>query len=226
MKYSPAYQLIIYIYYISFVSGRNWERKLHLRSVLPRAVIVLEGTPVTAYCGSSSPVNWTFFSFNTNIRGRHTSLHHKHLVGYKNITLVDLVERDSGLYYCHGTYLNSSFQKFIKVNVKSRMPRNQIVPSLIEVSIGSAVTLKCGSEKRVEWFGAHIQKQNRSIGRNSLTLYNMQKQHSGLYICRGYTNFIFHSSSTVFVGSLVERIFRLKTYSLNPNQMIDYYRMY
>ncbi len=53
------------------------------------------------------------------------------------------------------------------------------------MSQNSTVTLSCRSVTPTEWFSIHFQHQSKSIEGNSLTLFNLQGEHSGEYICRG-----------------------------------------
>ncbi len=175
----------------------------------PYAVVMFEGNTLTIYCGSSSQVNWTFhhdYDLNYNAT-RGFPVSSNHIIGYKNITLVNLQKKNSGDYYCHGMVKNDTLLMSIYVLVMDAPLLGDVIPNWIEVSDGESVTLICGSARPIEWYGVHIHTQNKSVRGNRLTLFNLKRQHSGLYLCWGYAEeSLFHSEAKILVDSLVVRI--------------------
>ena len=221
-KYLLFIQFFLLVY-DTLVGGKNWHvRELFLRSVDPKYVTVPEKSAVNIYCGSSSPVNWTYTQSGLHpaISEVSITVHSKHLIGYKTIMLIHLLQKDSGDYCCLGKDRNVYFRVCSLVSVVKSVPLGSVIPSLAEVLEGGSVTLQCGSEYPVEWFSLQYQNQNKTVQNNFLTLYNLRKEHSGPYLCRGTKLTItqipfisqarliqFHQTALIFVGSTVKRIY-------------------
>ncbi len=186
--------------YLTPSDCKNWHKIIVYPSqVIPPRVHVPEGTPVKAYCGSSSPVQW--------IHGNH-SINTKHETDRNSITLHNLKVSDSGFYYCRGTvYENTAFTNYIAVFVHSRVRLGEVIPDYLEVSKNDTVTVYCGSAKPVEWFGLHFNISKVENG-NVLILRNLKREHSGRYMCRGVSHGakVFHSQVIIIVD--VNVIFR------------------
>ena len=77
-----------------------------------------------------------------------------------------------------------------------------LLPSWVEVTAGSQVTLTCGSLNQVEWFSVHLHELEKTFYQDKVILYRLQKEHSGRYFCRGTNsvNNIFHSSAVIIVN--------------------------
>ncbi len=133
-----------------------------------------------------SPVNWSFAQIGRSLPSSPVSS--GHLIGYKNITLVNLQVEDSGYYNNRPFPVRSSLVLVVRTS-----SYGFVVPSWVEVREGSSVSLTCGSLKIAEWYSVNFYKQNTSIVGNTLTLHNLQKEHSGRYFCRG-VKFILHST--------------------------------
>ncbi len=221
-KYLLFIQFFLLVY-DTLVGGENWHvRELFLRSVDPKYVTVPEKSAVNIYCGSSSPVNWTYTQSGLHpaISEVSITVHSRHLIGYKTIILIHLLQKDSGDYCCLGKDRNVYFRVCSLVSVVKSVPLGSVIPSLAEVLEGGSVTLQCGSEYPVEWFSLQYQNQNKTVQNNFLTLYNLRKEHSGPYLCRGTKLTItqipfisqarliqFHQTALIFVGSTVKRIY-------------------
>ncbi len=219
---------MLHLYCTSLVHSKDWnDRKLYLKSIEPQYVNILENYPVRVYCGSSSPVNWTYSSLHAvpTLGQLDVAVHSRHQIGHKAITLIDLLENDTGYYNCHGKYFNTNVIMHIFVSVMKRLVTGLVAPSLTEASSGSSVTLHCGSAGSVEWFSVHYQNQTKTQRGNSLTLHHLRKEHSGLYVCRGHWerttigSKTFHSTAIILVDSVIQRINRLKPEILHSNLM-------
>ena len=184
------YWVVIVIHSLSIIKNTNIvyclnRRKLNLflGKILPDFAIIFENNNLTLYCGSSSPVNWSFVQISGS--DLESPVPGGHPVGYKNITLVNLQEEDSGYYYCRGyiDYLPFTERSFVIVVRTSSS--GFVVPNWVEVREGTSVSLTCGSLKIAEWYSVNFYKQNTSIVGNTLTLHSLQKEHSGRYFCRG-----------------------------------------
>ncbi len=198
-------------------STANWGViDIYYKEVVPLSVEVFEKSSVTLYCGSSSPVQWMYMP---SYCSTYQSILQHHLKGSKQITLQNLKTVDSGLYYCNGTYEGGTFSSFVDLIVhKGFVPKGRIVPDRVEIAAGGNVTLTCSSNDKVEWFSEHIAHQDKIIGYNYLELFNLQKEHSGLYFCRGthyqynelwdldFMPHLFHSSASIIVDSTINRI--------------------
>ncbi len=221
--YVKLCQLMLFLCCTSLVRSKDWNnRKLYLKSIKPHYVHILERNPVRVYCGSSSPVNWTYcpllaFTFD--------AVHSRHEIGHKAITLIDLLENDTGYYNCHGKYHNTDFIINMFVLVMKRLFVGLVAPSLTEALSGGSVTLHCGSAGSVEWFSVHYQNQTKTLWDNSLTLNHLRKEHSGYYVCRGRWNRTtqggktFHSTAIILVDSVIQHINRVKPDILHSNLM-------
>lgn len=207
-KFSWSTQTLLYIT-LSSIYCQNWQKiDLPFGHISPPfAVLALKGTTLKIYCGSSSPVNWTYLNYEMHSIERDVPVSSKHKKGYKSISLFNLQETDTGDYYCHGMINKVSFSLHVYVAVLDRKVTGQIIPSWIELRGGESITLTCGSDKPVEWYGVDINTQNKSVQANNITLYNLSGQHSGRYFCRGYDGeSLFHATAMVLVDSFVVRI--------------------
>lgn len=211
-------QVIVFFYCaVVTVFGKNWQQIIvRPKSIEPsKTVTLFPGASLTLYCGTTSLANWTFFPLTDLFESPISS---RHLKGYNNITLKDLKVEDTGSYYCHGTFGTEQFTKYTFVNVLIYHPdgaQTYVVPNWIEVPINGSVALYCGSLTPVEWISASFLSVPKSLVGNRLELYNLQKEHSGLYICRGTfkipqfligLNYVinpinlFHSKAVIIVG--------------------------
>ncbi len=196
-----------------YLENRDWLQVIiDPTDVIPEDFDILEGTPVKSYCGSLSPVVWTY-SRNENvgegdidISSRDDPLPSGFRLGNNTVILTNLSELDSGSFNCIGTYHDHEkrtkrFRNWFSVKVWSEIQVGLVLPSIIEVSESENVTLTCGSTKQVEWFGLTLPDQQKSVTNNTLTLWNLSKEFSGPYICRGtlISRKIFHSRSIVLV---------------------------
>ncbi len=211
-RYLALFRTLSWYYFVSssLVVGRNYSviDLLFQRMAPPNGATVFEGATINVYCGSSSPVNWTFHH-NYDIRPRNIGLpvSNRHIKGDKNITLVHLEVNDSGDYYCHGMANNEHFSIQIYIEVTRIVIVGIVIPNWVEAEEGSSATLHCGSVKRVMWNGVHLSSQNKTIRGNIITLYNLKKEHSGRYFCRGFDmEGIFQESAYVLVDAYVARI--------------------
>ncbi len=154
--------MCMYCYQKCSVFGqRDWRHILVLAyHVYPHLVELLEGMKVKLYCGSSSPLNWSFTRLNwsSNWDGG----------VWLNIPLLTLGRtytfmNDSGLYNCFGKYDYVLFFHFSSVKVYTEVLRGQVLPNWMVTSEGDSVILSCGSIKPVEWFSAHFHSQNITL---------------------------------------------------------------
>lgn len=213
--------LVLICYILKFSSfflrcyGRNWRRiYVRLQTVCPERVKMTEGTSVTAYCGSLTQVNWSFSTIDIYRGETETSpldlspISERHVKGYYNLTLVNLSEADTGYFYCHGSYRDIPFVRPIHVEVMKLPKIGKILPSWIETTAGSSVTLFCGSIKPTLWFSSYLHSQNKTVKHNSLTIHNIGKEHSGPYVCRGvdWRKNIFHAHTRVIVDGYTETV--------------------
>ncbi len=218
--YVKLCQLMLYLHSTLLVHSKDWnDRKVYLKCIEPQSVNVLERNPVRVYCGSTSPVNWTYNSSPLAFPREgliDATVHSRHEIGHKEITLIDLLQNDTGYYNCHGKFYNTLFKKHIYVLVMKHPVIGLVTPSLMEASRGGSVTLHCGSAESVEWFSVHYQNQTKSLRGNSLTLYYLRKEHTGVYVCRGRRErttsgrTIFHAKAIIFVDNVIQRINGLK----------------
>lgn len=185
--------LLLIFYVIKFSSlflsctGRNWRRiYVPMKYVYPKQVELIEGTSMTAYCGSDIQVKWTFSATNTfNQPLQEIQVHEKHVKGYNNITLVNMLEADQGYFFCHGSFGTKPFVSSIKVEVMKIPKLGGVLPSWIETTAGSMVTLHCGSVGPVKWYSEHLNSQTTSLVQNSIVIHDIKKEHSGPYLCKG-----------------------------------------
>ncbi len=152
----------------------------------------------------------------------------KHILGFKQLTLVDLDFNDYGQYLCSWTRGGVRFEAYAIVWIFSPSyfavfgyfsEFGRVSPSWIEVSQNSSVTLTCYSTIRVYWHGFHFQSLKKKFQNNTVTLYNLQKEHSGEYICRGGHNFsidghfiMFHARARIIVDGDITRIDSFRRY--------------
>lgn len=204
---------LLIFYSPCFYAGRDWQRiQLHLGLVIPYSANLKEGDSITVYCGSISIAIWSYIP-PSEYSGQPVS--RKHCMGYRNITLSNLLQNDSGVYICQSFYRTNSFSDIFSVQVWQEVPNGLVVPSWIEVSGGSSVTLTCGSSTPVIWFSVYYNSLNKTVIGNTLTLHNLQGKQSGYYVCRGTTlsqhhiRSIFHSSSRLIVNGYLEVTFDL-----------------
>ncbi len=193
--------------------------------VLPLAFCALEGNSVKAYCGSLSPVKWTYGPNYLPLPSRHT-------VANNSIILNNVRLSDAGTYYCNGTYENrnqeiKTFVNYFYIEVFEMAEEGLIFPNYLEVSEGSNATLTCGSLKQAEWFSKDIQRQKKTIIGNTLILHHLRKEQSGLYFCRGVEKpildepmRIFHNDATIIVDGYVD-IIKSNTLTLTLSEILE-----
>ncbi len=218
--------LFLATFNIFVVWGKKWhEIDVYKSEVVPNFVRIFERTPVIAYCGSSVPVNWTYQNLGSTAKINLTPVPHGvnipflyQLSGTK-ISLYSLTKDDSGIFHCHGRYGNEAMESFqftgsmlmFVLDKTDQLPYHTIVPNYVEVFEGDTVTLRCRSDLPVEWFYRRDLIKNSITGSNSFTLINLEKEHSGVYICLGvYNNVIdidepvpFHSRARIVVDSSI-----------------------
>ncbi len=209
----PIYLLIIYT--DTLVYGTYWENIVVFPTfVKPERVKVLKGSSITVYCGSSSPVNWSFVPVQNifSQSGHLTSLPKRHRQRNKSLTLFDLSLKDTGMYYCYGVHSNKKFVSPLYVSVNVSPNDGTVYPDWVEAPINGSVTLTCGSSAPVTWYSVHWRKLQKRVVNNSVTLFNLQKEHSGRYMCRGVKKLnsqdsrvanVFHSYAIIMVDSFV-----------------------
>ncbi len=191
--------------------------------LIPRFVYVFGENPVKSACGSLSPVTWTYkrefslhWEYNTTSEGNYIYIGNNeplpttHIQQNNTIILTNLRESDSGYYYCFGTHTNNigqiaPFLRAFRLNVLNVAPIGYVLPSLTYVSTGDNATFVCGSSLRVEWFFRSIRGQEVHVANKTLYLYYVRKEHSGLYICRGFRRDgnVFHFPATLFVDTSI-----------------------
>ncbi len=178
---------------LTSVSAIDWQRiEVFPKTVLPSQPMVFEGAFLTLHCGSSSPTQW-FYTPSYYLYYTHPNLFPKlsitaqHFQGNTYLKLPNLNHNDSGIYHCIGTYDNDNFRTFTHVQIIERVPYRRVIPEWVEVTSGANVTLRCGSITKVEWFSVYMDKQDKLFGYDTftITLLNLQKGHSGIYVCRG-----------------------------------------
>ncbi len=179
-------------------------------------VNVFEGSTVMGACGSLQPVTWTYtidvnqdFGYDFDsvddiyvYLGNNDPLPGTNTQHNNTIILTNLRVSDTGYYYCFGTYrtyfgMIDHFQESFHVNVHTAAPFGYVLPDVIHVSEGNNVTFVCGSSRGVKWFFRPI-GQEVHLTNNTLLLYNVRKNSSGLYFCRG-----FHRNRTIFQNPAV-----------------------
>ncbi len=110
--------IAFYTVLISFVTssgGRNWQHiEVYVHDLIPELLFVEEDYSANLYCGSYSPdVNWTYSNISL---GRDISEYQpvssKHDTGWKQLTLNNLKEGDSGFYTCSGRDSGHFFQLY------------------------------------------------------------------------------------------------------------------
>ena len=216
---------------ILIVCGKDWRQIIvYDLEVVPNMVRTFEGTPVIAYCGSFSLTSWSYQRFGYNemifLTNEPFSLRTPFIYHILNrsIILNNLRATDSGLFYCQGTYNASdfgtvTFSSSITVLVEAYNEEASdyaVVPNYIEVSEGDSVTLRCKSDKPVEWFSSRLKYMNTIVQNDSITLKNLRKVDSGPYLCRGIAlDFItggflrtrkpFHRRARIVVDGYVSR---------------------
>lgn len=172
-------------------------------TVLPRRVVVLEKTPVTAYCKNNSTATWTKL-----VRGNYIPVHRRHHKQKYKIVFVKLLKKDSGVYFCrkqNDRFSNrptpTLFKRSIIITVKKKPGYGQALPTRVEIKEGDSITLSCGSFTPVLWVGVHLPSMDCTRRGNSLLITNMRKEHSGRFLCRGIREekTVFHDFSIVLV---------------------------
>ncbi len=203
--------LIVLTYFLFKVSGNDWQYiDVQPESLQPTGIVHLfEGASLTIYCGSASPAYWSFDSYRWPVVNRHS-------IEYRSIKLNNLEIKDSGTYYCYGTNADTRFVEDVQIAVflnRSYGLSGKVIPSWVEIPENGSVTLFCDSAGPLEWKSLHFHGMQKKIEGKTLTLYNLQKHHSGRYICRGiiyYSNnkrrSIFHNSATIIVDGIVRYI--------------------
>ncbi len=192
-------------------SCENWRKmKVYHTQVFPMSFTALEGNIVKAYCGSMSPVKWTYGPNHLPLPS--------HTVFNNSIILNNVRLSDTGKYFCNGTYQNEvqeikTFVNYFIIKVFETAEEGLILPNFLEVSEGSNATLTCGSLKQAEWFSKNIQSQKKTIIGNTLILHHLRKEQSGLYVCRGVEKHnldehmrVFHNDATIIVDGYVDII--------------------
>jgi len=213
--------LIWLVYFLTSSCTRNWQEiEVHIAEIVPRYLVVEENSTFNLYCGSnSSALHWTFKARSLDVWNTSTRpISSKHSIGLKQLTLNNIkYDEDNGDYYCNWRSPQGQlFQGYSRVSVVNK--RNlelyqnkhlgQISPNFTEVSSNTTVTLTCYSSTPVEWFSIHLAKLKIETGANSLTLLNIQNEHSGEHLCRGsYATYghIFHARALVYVDGTVTR---------------------
>ncbi len=186
---------------------------------------VLEGGTVKGACGSFNPVVWTFVNhpiYSIFVRrnyiqlaifsfmGDTSPLPDSNIQQNNSIILTNLKISDSGVYHCYGTYRTQSgmirnFMNYFRLVVYPRNVTGIVLPSVTHVYEGENVTLFCGSSRVSEWYFTRS-GQDVQIANNELFLYNVRKEDSGSYLCRGVTSYTvrtFQSIAYLFVGTRV-----------------------
>ncbi len=212
---------------ILIVCGKDWRQIIvYGLEVVPNIVRTFEGTPVIAYCGSFSLTTWTYQRFGYNemifLTNEPFSLRTPFIYQILNrsIILNNLRSTDSGLFYCHGTYntgyfgivtFSSSIRVFVEQN-NEEAPDYVLIPNYVEVSEGDSVTLRCKSDKPVEWFSSRLKYMNTIVQNDSIMLKKLWKVDSGPYLCRGIvldsitgTRKLFHLLARIVVDGYVSR---------------------
>lgn len=194
----------------------NWERAISLNvwtnipiyhsQVVPWRVRMFENTPIRLYCGSLSPVTWTYFK-------EHLPIPTEYQADNNSIKLMNLKEHHSGTYYCHGTYRNkankiTTFKNYILIHVKKQVDYGEVLPSKVILSEGSDLIIRCGSKRPAEWVSMNSFNKYSIEQGNTLSLKNLTKEHSGPYLCRGvnHLNNLFHAKAIIFVNPNIQSI--------------------
>ncbi len=156
---------------ILIVWGKDWRQIIvYDLEVVPNRVRTFEGTPVIAHCRSFSLTNWTYQRFGCNemifLTNEPYSLRTPFIYHILNrsIILNNLRATDSGLFYCHvtnntGDFGSVTFSSSIRVFVEAYNEEASdyvVIPNYIEVSEGDSVTLRCKSDKPMEWFSSRL----------------------------------------------------------------------
>ncbi len=186
------------------LSTKDWGNiKLFHTQVVPWRVRILENTPVKVYCGSLSPVTWTYLQEHLPLPTEY------HIEGNYSIKLMNLREYHSGTFYCHGTYINNdlketTFKNYIMIHVKKHVDYGEVLPSQLIVSEGSNITITCSSIKPVEWISLHSKYKAKQD--SSLYLHQITKEQSGPYLCRGVNHLkhIFQARSVIIVNPHIQ----------------------
>ena len=180
----------------SFIS-RRWIT-VRYGEVIPLHSLVMEKSSVTLHVGSATDVTWRFPSNVTGVY-RHERYRHK-------LILNNLIEADSGIYSCHGTFSDGQiFYHLAFINVYKEPYPGMVFPyPHIEASEGDSVKLACGSVKPVKWIGL----QHYLKGSNELHLNQLKVNDSGPFLCIGVTedNEVFHEITAVIVNASVQVI--------------------
>ncbi len=218
------------IYFVASSGRRNWQQiEVYIYELVPNGLFVEEDFSGNLYCGSySSAVNWSYSNTSSGwilSESQNQPVSSKHSKKWKQVTLNNLKESDTGFYTCSGRDAGYSFEIYSMVKVIRKSDEElhnhhnhgNISPNWIEVSKNSTVTLTCYSVNPVEWYGVYFNNQNKDIGEYTLTLFNLEEQHSGEYICRGFyeeihTTLVFHAKARIIVDGTVTRV---------PGRMLD-----
>ena len=198
--------ILVVISTVSDVRGNDWRRIfVPKQNVVPSHVDIFEKTPITVYCGSSTPADWTYYLVHNN----YEPIAERHKKGYNKVTLVDILLNDTGFYQCHGSFKRHYFEDTLFVHVVQNNWfdfDNLVVPSWLEVPENSDVKLSCGSLRPVDWFSNQFANLNKIYQGNTLILHNLKREHSGLYYCRGinYMKRVFLAKATIIVDGYVD----------------------
>ncbi len=203
--------IIVCLYYHKKNSAfglRDWRHILApVYHVYPEYVDVLEGMKVKLYCGSSSPVNWSFTPLYWSLAWKLTlplhTLAGRFLVSDRIVTIMNILKNNSGHYNCEGKYDRVPFFHSSPVKVYTEVLYGQVLPNWMVTYEGDSVRLSCGSIKPVEWFSTHFYSQNTTLESNTVTIHDIRKEHSGPYVCRGVSVLrnIFHDTALIIVNS-------------------------
>ncbi len=171
---------------VSVWASNWWQIDVLYKEVVPNNVYIFENSSVTFYCGSETPEYWMYSGENLDTPGHDIPMRQNHVVGRRQLTLHNVRLNDSGLYVCQGYYWCTVFTTHFSIKVyNTTIPKTLVVPNWVEIEAGGSITLLCGSDGPVEWFSPHIMYQDKVVGDKTLTLLNLQRNHSGKYICRG-----------------------------------------
>ncbi len=235
-----AKYLVLFIalfYLVKSSDTRNWQQiKVYLGEVIPDYVFLENNSTITLYCGcNTSLVYWTFRRSTVPLDSSGHPVSNRHVKNSKQLTLINLTTEDAGLYSCSWTSGDRDFESLASVVRISRhyddvFSLGMIAPSWLEVSQNSTVILNCHSVMPTEWFSVYFQHNCKIIKQvNSLTLLNLQGEHSGEYICRGsfynreHHHVIFHAISRIIVDSTLIRIHHVRPPNLQTRESITSY---
>ena len=92
-KFNMTLILVLQIYFIVSSTGEDWQTiNIYNKMVVPDMVYTTENASVTIYCGSSSPVTWTYLPAHHS-NGPYSLNLDVHTAGTNQITLNKLLEK-------------------------------------------------------------------------------------------------------------------------------------